>query len=183
MNEGLRSVGQIDLVEDRFAGTADAGPGGQSMLMFGGPSSGAVVKAGGMFVQTEGGPWVRSEANPQFDALTNRAVVSQAFVTALGPSEVDPAIRTAPCGTMTCRLIAVTMPRAALFALERAVFGDAIGEPPADLGPVVVQALIDPTSGFLIGLETQTTAGTTTIHITLGLTRLDPAPAISPPIP
>ena len=136
-----------------------------------------------MFVQTEGGPWVRSDANPQFDAITNRAVVSQAFASALGLSDVDPAIRTIPCGTTTCRLVTVAMPNAAFFALQRAVFGDAAGEAPADLRPVVVQVSIDPSTGFLAGLEARTTAGTTTIHVQLVLAQLDTATEISPPIP
>jgi hypothetical protein len=67
-------------------------------------------------------------------------------------------------------------------ALETASFGDSIGAPPPDLGPVVVELLIDPASGFLTSLETDTNAGTTPIYITLELTRLDPAPEISPPI-
>jgi hypothetical protein len=181
---GIRSSGDIDFVGGRFAGTADSGPDGQFMLLFGGPRSGALVKAGGLFVQTEGGPWVAvPNPNTQLDPFMDPDRLSNALVNVLEASLVDPEIRTAPCGTTTCRQVGVAVPAAALFALETALLGDGISPPPADLRPVVAQALIDPATGFLAGLETQTTAGTTTIHITLGLTRLDPAPVISPPIP
>ena len=46
-----------------------------------------------------------------------------------------------------------------------------------------MELLIDPATGFLTSLETHTNAGTTPIYLTLGLTRLDTAPEISPPIP
>jgi hypothetical protein len=183
INQVLRSSGDIDFAGDRFAGTADAGPDGQTMLMFGGPASGAVIKAGGMFVQTENGPWVPVPPNPQFDALTNRTVLSRAFVRALSVSEVDPAIRTAPCGSTTCRLVSVAIPKAAFFVLEQAVFGDAISEPPVDLAPIVIDVLIDPATGSLAGLETQTTAGTTSSHIQLALTKPATVLEISPPTP
>jgi hypothetical protein len=181
---GIRSSGDIDFEGRRFAGTADSGPGGQSMLLFGGPRSGALVRAGGLFVQTEGGPWVSvPNPNTQLDPFMDRDLLSNALVRVLEASLIDPEIRTAPCGTATCRQVGVAVPTGALFALETALLGDGISAPPADLRPIVAQALIDPATGFLVGLETQTAAGTTNIHITLGLTRLDPAPAISPPIP
>jgi len=38
-------------------------------------------------------------------------------------------------------------------------------------------------TGFPVLLETRLSAGTTTTQIALRLTRVDPAPAIAPPIP
>jgi hypothetical protein len=181
---GIRSSGDIDFEGGRFAGTADSGPDGPFMLLFGGPRSGALVKAGGLFVQTEGGPWVSvPNPNTQLDPFMDPVGMSNALANVLDVSFVDPEVRTAPCGTTTCRQVGVAVPAAALFALEKAFLGDSISPPPPDLQPVVAQALIDPSTGWLVGIETQTAAGTTTIHITLGLTRRDPAPAISPPIP
>ncbi len=183
-DSGFRSTGDIDFGGHRFSGVADGGAPGQSMLLFGGPSSGAVIDAGGLFVKTENGPWVAVPGgDPQVDAFMQPARLSNALVAAVQSSAIDPEIRSARCGTATCRQVGIALPKPALFALETALFGGAVSEPPPDLGPIVVQLLIDPSTGFLTGLETQTTAGATSIHITLGLTRLDPAPSIAPPLP
>jgi hypothetical protein len=181
---GIRSFGKIDFQHGRFSGTANDGHTRTGMLLFGGPTNGAVVKADGLFVQTEGDPWVAvPEASSQLDAFMQSAHLSDAFVAALDASSIDPEIRSAKCGVATCRLVTVDLPASALFALETALFGDSVSQPPTDLGPIVVELLIDPTTGFLASLETHARAGTTPIYITLELTRLDPAPAISPPIP
>jgi hypothetical protein len=184
VTQGIRSFGDIDLAGGRFSGTANDGPTGQGMLLFGGPSNGALVKSGGLFVQTEGEPWVAvPNANTLLDAFMQPVTLSDALSAAVGSSSIDPAIRSAPCGTAACRMVTLDLPTPALAALETALFGDGIGPPPPDLGPIVVELLIDPATGFLTGLATHAQAGTTPIYITLALTRLDPAPAISPPIP
>ena len=154
------------------------------MLLFGGPTNGAVVKADGLYVQTEGDPWVAvPEASSRLDAFMQPVRLSDAFVAALDASTIDPEIRSAKCGKATCRLVTMTLPPAALSALEIALLGDGVSAPPADLGPMVVELLIDPDTGFLTSLDMHTNAGTTPIYVTLGLTRLDTAPTISPPIP
>jgi hypothetical protein len=123
------------------------------------------------------------EASSQLDAFMQPVRLSDAFVAALDASSIDPEIRSAKCGTSTCRLVTLDLPATALFAFETALLGDNVSPPPPDLGPVVVELLIDPATGFLTSLETHSKAGTTPIYITLGLTRLDAAPEISPPIP
>jgi hypothetical protein len=182
--QGLRSFGEIDFEHGRFAGTANDGPSGNTMLLFGGPKNGEVVKADGLFVQTEGEPWVAVPSpSTQLDGFMQPLRLSNALASALAASSVDPEIRSAKCGTSTCRLVTVDLPASALFALETALFGDTVSAPAPDLGPVIVELLIDPATGFLTRLDTHAQAGTTPIYITLELTRLDPAPAISPPIP
>jgi hypothetical protein len=182
--QGLRSFGEIDFQHGRFAGTANDGPSGQGMLLFGGPTNGELVRADGLFVQTEGEPWVAVPSpSTQLDAFMQPVRLSNALAAALDASTIDTAIHSAKCGTATCRLITVDLPPTALLALETALFGDGVSPPPPDLGPIVVELLIDPATGFLTSLETHTNAGTTPIYITLELTRLDPAPKISPPVP
>lgn len=184
VTQGIRSFGEIDFQHGRFAGTANDGPTGQGMLLFGGPTNGEVVKADGLYVQTEGEPWVAvPEATSQLDAFMQPVRLSDAFVAALEASTIDPEIRSAKCGPTTCRLVTLDLPPAALSALETALLGDGVIPPPPDLGPIAVELLIDPATGFLTSLETHTNAGTTPIYLTLGLTRLDTAPEISPPIP
>jgi hypothetical protein len=182
--QAIRSFGEIDFQRGRFSGTANGGPSGQGMLLFGGPTNGEVVKADGFFVQTEGEPWVAVPSpSTQLDVFMQPARLSNALAAALASSSIDPEIRSAKCGTGTCRLVTVDLPATALSALETALFGDGVNAPPPDLGPIVVELLIDPATGFLTSLDTHTNAGTTPIDITLELTRLDPDPKISPPIP
>lgn len=175
------SSGEIDLQRGRFKGTADGGA--IPMIMFGGPRSGAVVLADGLYVQTEGGPWERIlDPKSPIDHLVDPAWLSTAIERWLAASRIDPAVRTVPCGTETCQVVAVTVPPQTLYDLAAGLMGSAYGTPPSDLGPIDVDLFIDP-SGFPVRMETHVTAGPTTTNVTLDLVRLDPAPAITPPIP
>ena len=91
VTQGIRSFGEIDFQHGRFAGTANDGPTGQGMLLFGGPTNGEVVKADGLYVQTEGEPWVAvPEATSQLDAFMQPVRLSDAFVAALEASTMIP---------------------------------------------------------------------------------------------
>lgn len=181
---GIDSEGKIDFETRRFSGTADGGAGGGFMLMFGGPTHGAVIIADGLFVKTEAGPW---EAQPpaqatMLDPFIDRTGLSRAVATAFAASRIDPAVRAAPCGAETCQVIGMVLPPVALDGLSSFAFGDGASELPPDLAPVTVDLYLDP-SGFPVRMETRVTAGTTFTTVTLQLARLDPAPAITPPIP
>jgi hypothetical protein len=180
---GLDARGSIDFQHRRFSGTADGGSGGPFMLLFGGPQSGAAIVADGLYVQTEGGPWERiSEPNTALDHLTDSTWLSMTIKRWLAASRIDPAMRLAPCGNVTCQVVMVTVPPQALYQLTSDLVGGNVQEPPSDLGPIDAELSIDP-SGFPIRLSTQVTAGPTTTTLTLDLVRLDPAPSITPPIP
>jgi len=180
---GIASNGIIDFETRRFSGTADAGPVGGFMLLFGGPSHGAVIIADGLFVQTEGGPWERQPPAPttMLDPFLDRAGLSTAVATAFAASRFDPALRTAPCGAETCRVVGLILPPAALLSLAAYATGGNIQELPPDLGPVAVDLSLDG-SGFPVRMETRLTAGPAVTTVTLQLARLDPAPAVAPPI-
>jgi hypothetical protein len=181
---GTDSEGLIDFETRRFSGTADAGAPGGFMLLFGGPTHGAVIIADRVFVKTEAGPW---EAQPpaqstMLDPFIDRAGLSRAVATAFAASRINPDVRAAPCGTETCRVVGLVLPPAALVGLSSYAFGDFAQELPPDLGPVAVDLYLDG-SGFPVRMETRLTAGSAVTTVTLRLARLDPAPAIAPPIP
>lgn len=178
---GLHSTGRIDFLHGRFSGTADRGA-APFMLLFGGPQSGAVVVADGLFVQTEGGPWERIP-NPSspLDKLTDPVGLATAIQAWIASTRIDSAVRFAPCGTQTCQIVRLTVPPRALFDLAGYVMGT-MGTPPPDLGPFDVDLSVDP-SGFPVRVAAQVTAGATTTAVTLDLVRLDAAPSITPPIP
>ena len=180
---GIDSDGAIDFERRRFSGSARNSPGSASMLFFGGPNSGALIIADGLFVRTETGPWEKQpdQATP-IDPFVDRARLSTAIASAFARSEIDPTIRVAPCGATTCQVIGMTLPPAVLARLALALFGDRISVSATDLVPPHLDLFVDGT-GFPVLLETQLSAGTTTTPVTLRLTRLDPAPAIAPPIP
>jgi hypothetical protein len=159
----LESSGVIDFQQGRFSGTADGGGGDSAMLLFGGPSSGAVVVVDGLFVQTEGGSWehVPDRSTP-LDGLVDPVGLSNAVKRALDSSQIDPAVRFAPCGTETCQVVGVSAPAQALFDLESLLVGQAVQPPSPDLGPTNVELFIDPPSGFPVRMETRITAGATT---------------------
>ena len=153
------------------------------MSLFGGPSSGGVIVADGLFVQTEGQPWVRvPDGNPQLQAFLDPVRLSRAMQAVLDSSAVDPAIRSKPCGNETCRVITLSAPPNVLFDAEASLLGFSGQSPPADFGPTTIELLIDP-SGFPIRMDTTLIAGSTSTPIGLELARLDPVPTISPPIP
>ena len=180
---GIDSDGVIDFEKRRFSGTANGGVAGGSMLMFGGPTRGALIVADGLFVQTEAGPWERQPDQATFlDRLIDRAGLSQALARAFMASPIDPAVREAPCAAETCQVVGLAPPPAALRALAIYLFGDNISEMPPDMAPTAVDLYLDP-SGFPVRMETRLKAGTTVTTVTLLLARLDPAPAIAPPIP
>ena len=181
---GTDSDGVIDFETRRFSGTADAGPAGGFMLLFGGPTHGAVIIADGLFVQTDGGPWEAQPAAPStmLDPFLDRAALSTAVATAFAASRIDPAVRTAPCGAETCRVVGLILPPAALLGLASYGLGDRVPELPPDLGPVAADLYLDG-SGFPVRLETRLTAGPAITTVTLQLARLDQAPAIARPIP
>ena len=91
---GLGSEGDIAFDGRRFSGTADGGPGGW-MLFFGGPASGALVVADGLFVRTENGPWEpqppRVEQAAFLDKLMDRTGLSEAIASTFKASQIDPA--------------------------------------------------------------------------------------------
>jgi hypothetical protein len=180
---GIDSEGSIDFEQRRFSGSARGSGGSPTMLFFGGPNNGALIIANGLFVRTETGPWERQpdQATP-LDPFLDRAQLSKAIASAFAKSEIDPAIRVAPCGATTCQVIGMTLPPAVLAKLAFAIFGDQVSELPPDLVPPHLDLSVDGT-GFPVLLESQVSAGTTNTSITLRLTRLDPAPAIAPPIP
>lgn len=180
---GIASNGLIDFETRRFSGTADAGAAGGFMLLFGGPTRGAVIIADGLFVQTERGPW---EAQPparttMLDPFLDRAGLSRVVATAFAASRIDPAVRTAPCGAEMCRVIGLVLPPAALVSLSAYATGGNFQELPRDLGPVAVDLYLDG-SGFPVRMQTRLTAGPAVTTVSLLLSRLDPAPAIAPPI-
>lgn len=176
--------GLIDFSRGRFSGTADGGSGGAPMLLFGGPSRGAVIVADGLFVQTEGQPWVHvPDSNPQLDPFMDPVRLSRAFQGVLDSSAIDPAIRFTPCGAESCRVITLSAPPQALFDAETLLFGSSGQTPPADFGSTTIELLIDPSSGFPARMDTTLKAGSTTTQVSLELARLDPVPSISPPIP
>jgi hypothetical protein len=181
---GTNAAGVIDFSRVRFSGTADGGSGGAPMLLFGGPSRGAVIVADGLFVQTEGQPWVHvPDSDPRLDALMDPVRLSRAFQGVVDSSAIDPAIRFTPCGAESCRVITLTALPQALFDAETLMFGSSGQTPPADFGSTTIELLIDPSSGFPVGMDTTLKAGSTTTQVSLELARLDPMPSISPPIP
>jgi hypothetical protein len=181
---GIDSSGVIDFERRLFSGIANGGTDGSPMLFFGGPSRGSVVVADGLFVQTEGAPWVHMpETNPQLDWVMDRLGLSNALRRIFDESVIDPAIRFAPCGTERCRVIALTTPAKALFDAQAMLFDAGGQSPPADLLPTKVQLLIDPSSGFPARVDASVQAGSTTTVVSLELSRLDPVPTISPPVP
>jgi hypothetical protein len=180
---GIDSEGAIDFEGRRFSGSAHGGAGPLPMLFFGGPNSGALIIADGLFVRTETGPWERQpDQGTPIDPFLDRALLSRAIASAFAKSEIDPEIRVAPCGQTTCQVVGMTLPPAVLARLASAIFGDRVSELPPDLVPPHGDLFVDGT-GFPVLFETQVSAGTTTTPITLRLTRLDPAPTIAPPIP
>jgi len=181
---GIDSSGVIDFQRRRFSGTADGGTDGSSMLLFGGPSSGGVIVADGLFVQTEGAPWVHMpETDPHLDWVMDRLGLSNALKSIFDASRIDPVISFAPCGTERCRVIALVTPAKALFDAEALLFDTGGQSPPPDLKPTNVELLIDPSSGFPVRMDTSIKAGSTTTVVSLELSRLDPVPSISPPVP
>ena len=180
---GIDSEGAIDFETRRFSGSARNSAGSQSMLFFGGPDSGSMIIANGLFVRTGTGPWERQpdQATP-LDAFLDRAALSRAVASAFAESEVDHAIHVAPCGSETCQVIGMTVRPTILARLALAIFGDRLSGPAPDLVPTPMDLYVDG-SGFPVLLETRLTAGTTVTSVTLRLTRVEPAPAIEPPIP
>ena len=153
------------------------------MLMFGGPTHGALILADGLFVKTEGGPWERQpDETAFFHPLIDRTGLSKALAAAFGASQIDPVVRVAPCGAETCQVIGLVPPPVALNGLSSFVFGDGASEMPPDLAPVPIDLFLD-RSGFPVRMETRITAGTTVTTVTLQLARLAPPPMIAPPIP
>ncbi len=176
--------GTIDFEDRLFSGTADGGDAGAPMSLFGGPASGAVVVADGLFVQAEGGAWVHvPELDQHLAAFVDRDKLSRAFRDILDASTIDPAIRFKPCGAESCRLVTISAPPEAIYSAGTGVLGSGVQTPPDDFGRTTVELLIDPSSGFPVRLDTALTAGPTTTDVSLELERLDPAPTISPPIP
>jgi len=182
--QGLASSGQLDLRENRFAGSADRGS-AASMLLFGGPDRGSVVLADGLFVQTEGGPW---EAVPIENATPLRpfvdpAALSAAVAHALEQAQIDPAVRTESCGDGTCHVVSLLLPPQVTSDLAGLVSGGQAEPPPADLHPIEAELWFDPETGFPVRLAAQALAGPTTTRLVLDLERLDPPPPIDAPVP
>jgi hypothetical protein len=177
----LDSSGDIDLTGHRFSGLADGG--GGSMLLFGGPSSGAAIVADGLYVRTGAGSWERiADPSSPLDRLIDPVGLSGALTRWMTSSQIDPTVRGAPCGTDRCQIVRLSVPAAALSELEGYVVGPNAAQLPPDLAPVSVDLYIDP-SGFPVRMETTVAAGETTTAVTLQLSRLDPASTITPPIP
>jgi len=184
--DGISSIdasGLIDFAKGRFSGTADGGDSGSPMFLFGGPTRGGVIVADGLFVQTEGQPWVDVPGgNPQLQAFLDPVRLSRALRAVVDSSSVDPAIRSKPCGAETCRVITLSAPPTVLLDAEASLLGFDSQPPPADFGPTAIELLIDP-SGFPVRMDTTLDAGSTSTPIGLDLARLDPVPTVSPPIP
>ena len=180
---GLDSSGLIDFESQRFAGSADRGR-GASMLLFGGPDSGSVVLADGLFVQSAGGPWERVplENAAQLRSFLDPSTVAAAVGGALQRAEIDPAARTESCEAGTCQVVNMILPPAAVSDFAIQMFGQA-EPPPPDLLPLEAELWLDAESGFPVRTALQAAAGGTTTRIVLDLERLDPPPAIDPPAP
>lgn len=187
---GLDSSGEIDLQRGRFSGTADGG-GAMGTLFFGGPARGAVVIADGVFVQTEAGPWERqpaasaSTASAPLVRLIDPVGISEAIKRVVNASVIDSTVRLVPCGATTCQVVRFTPSGPAMVGFETYLAGDAgfVQSLPADLQPIVVDLFVDTSTGFPVRMETRLVAGDTTTIVALGLTPLDQAPSITPPIP
>jgi hypothetical protein len=180
---GIDSEGHIDFEGRRFSGTADGGAAGGTMLMFGGPTHGALIIANGSFVKTEAGPWERQpDQATMLDPFLDRAGLSRAIAAAFAVSRIDPEIRAAPCGAETCRVVGLVLPPAALAGLSTFAFGDRASELPPDLAATEVDLSLD-SSGFPVRMEARIKAGTTVTTVRLQLARLDPPPVIALPIP
>ena len=180
---GLNSSGLIDLQAGRFSGSADRGQ-AQGMLLFGGPDSGSVVLADGLFIQTDDGPW---EAVPPANAMQLRAFLDPAAVAtvarlAIEGSEIDPATRTTPCGSQACQVVSLTLPTQAIGLVAGQMLGQR--QPaPIDLLPVKAELWLDQDTGFPRRVAVDATAGGTATKIVLELERLEPPPVITPPVP
>jgi hypothetical protein len=183
--QALNSAGSIDLRGHRFSGTADGGNGG-TMLMFGGPNSGAVVLTDRLFSQTEGGPWeeVPVENAAQLRPFLDPDALRGAITQAIDLAHIDPEVRSTACGTATCQVVGMVLPPRAVSDLAAIMFGGAVLQaPPNDLRPLEAELWLDPVTGFPARFATQAVAGDTTTMLTLDLVRLDSPPEISPPIP
>jgi hypothetical protein len=177
----LDSSGEIDFERHRFSGIADGG--GGSMILFGGPSRGAVVVADGLFVRTEAGAWEHiADPKSPLDRLLDPKSLSAALAKWIASSKVDRTSRSAPCGDRRCQTVRISVPASALAQLLEYLFGQSASSLPDDLAPISVDLDVD-ASGFPVRMETVVTAGTTATTVSLQLTRLDPAPTISPPVP
>jgi hypothetical protein len=177
--QNLDSSGEIDFEKRRFSGIADGG--GGSMVIFGGPSSGAAVVADGLYVRTGAGAWEHiADPKSPLDRLIDPGQISGAVAHWIASSDIDPTMHGASCGALQCRIVRISVPPGALSELQGFVFGQDISPMPSDLAPVSVDLYVDP-SGFPVGLETVVAAGGTTTAVSLQLSRLDPAPTITPP--
>jgi hypothetical protein len=177
------TTGVIDFAHGRFSGTAGGGGGGAPMLLFGGPSSGAAILADGLYVMSDSEPWARvPDSNAQLEAFMDPVRVSRAFRTVIDSSLIGDAVRFAPCGNTSCRVVSLSAPPAALFDAEAVMLGPSGQTPPPDFGAATIEALSDP-SGCPVAIETVLKAGSTVTNVALELERLEPAPAITPPIP
>ena len=130
------------------------------------------------------GPWERQPDDTAFfHPLIDRTGLSKALATAFGAAQIDPAVRSAPCGAEACQVVGLALPPAASLAgLSTFLFADRASELPPDLAPPADHLFLDP-SGFPVRMETQITAGPTVTTVTLQLARLAPPPMIAPPIP
>jgi hypothetical protein len=178
----LDSSGEIDFERRRFSGIADGG--GGPMLLFGGPSSGAAVVADGLYVRTGAGSWEHIvDSSSRLDRLTDRDGLSGAVARWMASSQIDPSIHGGSCAAQRCQVVRFAVPAAALSELQAFMVGQGATTPlPTDLAPISVDLYID-SSGFPVQMETVVTAGATTTAVSLQLSRVDPAPAITPPIP
>ena len=179
---GIDSDGAIDFERHRFSGSARNSPGSASMLFFGGPNSGALIIADGLFVRTETGPWERQpdQATP-LDPFLDR------------PHCRRPSRRHSPHRRSIRRSASPRAERrrarsSASRFLRLSSRGSrlrysAIGVRTASRPCSPAYGPLRRWTGFPVLLETRVSAGTTATAITLRLTRLDPAPAIAPPIP
>jgi type II secretory pathway pseudopilin PulG len=178
----LDSSGEIDFERHRFSGIADGG--GGPMLYFGGPSSGAVVVADGLYVRTGAGSWAHiADPSSPLDRLIDRDGVSGAVARWIASSQIDPTIHGGLCAAQRCQVVRLAVPPVALSELQSFMFGQGAWSPlPTDLAPISVDLYID-SSGFPVQMETAVTAGDTTTAVSLQLSRVDPAPTITQPIP
>ena len=181
--QGFNSSGLIDLQGQRFSGSADKGR-GAAMLLAGGPGRGSLVVADGLFVQADGEPWEafpRENARP-LSALLDPNVIATAVGAAIERAEVDPAIRTEPCGVSTCQVVRLLLPPQTASDVAVLYTGQ-LQPPPPDLLPIEAELWLDPETGFPRHTTVQGVAGGTTTRIALDLERLDPPPPIDPPVP
>lgn len=181
----VHSTGTIDFDHGRVGADADGGRVDWSMFFFGGPTSGSIVIADGLFVRDQSGVWERiPDGKVPTDWVFNAGGRAHALRNALARATIGSALRAAPCGTTTCQVVLVTLPASAMSEFRATLTGKGSFDPmPPRVSDVTGELFIDPSTSYLRRVDATFTAGNTTWLITLSLDTLPQAPEIVAPIP